>query len=258
MTEIELKAHVADPEATERAIRGFAAFTRETVKSDVYWKRADHLARTTTLDRHAVTAAIAAILSFAFALAAAISVIAGASKETAIAICLAGFAFASLFSLVRRGRKHPEAVQGPEAGHSPQAGHSLKIRIREESGKTVVTYKRKEMSGDIEVNDEREFEISDRSDFEALVSDLGFAPFIRKEKNTKTFSYSANDGTKIGIELSLVAGLGWFVELEILAEDPDASETDRAREALRSTLSRCGVPESAIERRYYTDMLSLA
>ncbi len=53
-----------------------------------------------------------------------------------------------------------------------------------------------------------------------------------------------------------MARLGWFVELEILAENPDEEYVARAESALRETLARCGVPESAIERRFYTEMLS--
>jgi adenylate cyclase class 2 len=128
--------------------------------------------------------------------------------------------------------------------------------VRAEAGETVVTYKRKELQGDIEVNDEREFSIGNRAAFESLITDLGFKPFITKEKQTKTFSYAAEGVTSVGIELSLVTGLGWFVELEILADDPDEAETARARAVLRETLAKCGIDPSAIESRYYTDMLA--
>ncbi len=178
MTEIEIKARVADPVATEAAIRAFARFERETVKLDEYW-----------------------------------------------------------------------GLEGP-------ADSFTKVRIREEDGVSTVTYKRKETRGDIEVNDEREFTVSDRSALECLLEDLGFAVYVKKEKRTKTFSCRAGNGTPVAIELSLVARLGWFVELEILAENPDEEYVARAESALRETLARCGVPESAIERRFYTEMLS--
>ena len=269
MTEIELKAHVADPELTERTIRGFAVFVRETIKSDVYWKR--ETATPEGLGTGMVFAAIGAGGSFLFALAATIAIIAGARKETAIVLCLGGCALVSAITvfgiLSRRAAKRsgPQDSAGPAPSSGTPIDHAMplpagtratRLRVRAEAGETVVTYKRKELQGDIEVNDEREFSIGDRAAFETLITDLGFKPFIKKEKKTKTFSYSAVGGTSVGIELSLVEGLGWFVELEILADNPDEAETARARDILRETLTKCDVDPSAIESRYYTDMLA--
>lgn len=39
MTEIEIKAHVKDPNFTESKIRSFAQFIKKVTKSDVYWKQ---------------------------------------------------------------------------------------------------------------------------------------------------------------------------------------------------------------------------
>jgi predicted adenylyl cyclase CyaB len=255
MTEIELKAHVVDPEATERTIRTFAKPIRETVKSDVYWKRESGYA--TEPSRTTSIAAFGALLSFLFALAAAVALIAGAPKEAAISICLCGLMIVTALSFFF-GRIMPhtkKSGKSQSAGKIPEA-KATRLRVRAEAGSTVVTYKRKEMQGDIEVNDEREFTIDDRSAFESLIQDLGFSPFIKKEKTTKSFSYRADDGTEAGIELSLIAGLGWFVEIEILADEPDEDETARAEAILRETLSKCGIKADAIESRYYTDMLA--
>lgn len=194
MTEIEIKAHVTDPVATEKTIRSFASFAGETIKSDVYWRR---------------------------------------SSDTA----MPGHA-------------------GSHDAQTEEVTRPVKVRIRDENGAVVVTYKRKELQNDIEINDEREFSIDDRAAFEALITDLGFTPYISKEKKTKTFALRTTDKIAVTIELSLVAELGWFVELEILADNPDENETTRARTTLRETLAKCGVPESAIESRYYTDMLA--
>lgn len=204
MTEIEIKAHVADPAVTEKTIREFAAFTGRVFKSDTYWKKNGSGAAGDDI------------------------------AETATA-----------------GRADGQAAKPP-----------VKVRIREErdpelgEGTTVVTYKRKELQGDIEVNDEREFTIDDRAAFETLIGDLGFVPYVRKEKDTKSFSWRPEGGHEVTIELSLVAGLGWFVELEILADNPSSEETSRAQGLLREALKRCDIQESAIERRYYTDMLA--
>ena len=212
MTEIEIKAHVAAPDETEKNIRAFADFEGRVFKSDAYWKKNGG----------------------------------GTASSADDDIAEAGTA----------GRADGQAAPLP----------TVKVRIREEravdggqqagTGTTVVTYKRKELQGDIEVNDEREFTIDDRGAFEILIGDLGFVPYIQKEKDTKSFSYRAPDGFDVTIELSLVAGLGSFVELEILADNPSPEETSRAQCVLRETLLRCGISESAIERRYYTDMLA--
>ena len=207
------------------------------------------------LDAHTIAAAIASVMTFAFALSAAVSVVAGADKRIAIGICLGGFAFTTVFSwALKRGIDRRRIARGSAAGDA--SARPVKVRIRDEDGTIKVTYKRKELQHDIEINDEREFSIDDRSAFEALIADLGFNPYISKIKNTKTFAWQAPDKTRVSIELSLVAGLGWFVELEILADDPDEDETSRARSTLRETLAKCGISESAIESRYYTDMLA--
>jgi adenylate cyclase class 2 len=260
MTEIELKAHVADPAETERIIRTFADFRKETEKSDAYWKRPgmDDPENTAgeakpvspAYEKLPVFAAISIAFTFLAALAAAIAVTAGAGKTAVIAICLGAASVdlvAGIVTLGKRGRKKTAA---------PKNARPVKVRIRNEDGETVVTYKRKEVQGGIEVNDEREFTIDDAAAFEALLVDLDFAPFIEKHKTTKSFYLKEDDGTELTIELSLVRDLGWFVEIEILANSPDAAETERARATLMRTLGRCGIPESAIEGRYYTEMLA--
>jgi len=180
MTEIEIKARVADAEATERRVRAFARFEGETQKLDAYWKLAN----------------------------------------------------------------------------PRDSGEFIKVRIRDEGGKATVTYKRKETRGDLEVNDEREFAVSDRPAFESLIADLGFEPYIEKRKDTRLFSVETDSGFAVSIELSLVERLGWFLELEILTDDPDEQTIARAEAALRETLARSGVGDDAIERRFYTEMLS--
>jgi predicted adenylyl cyclase CyaB len=260
MTEIEIKAHVADPEKTEKSIASFARFQKHTKKSDVYWTRTEE--RDPQEKLNAGFAAAMAAFTFIAALAAAVCVIAGADRSIVILICLGAGMLVAATSVVsfRSARKASRAVPG----ENPAAAHRVKIRIREErdaetgDGGTVVTYKRKEIRGDIEVNDEKEFSLEGREDFEALIADLGFSPEIRKEKDTKSFSWTAPDGHAMTIELSLVAALGWFVELEILADEPDEGETARARTELLKALALAGIPDSAVETRYYTDMLAEA
>jgi adenylate cyclase class 2 len=107
------------------------------------------------------------------------------------------------------------------------------------------------MRDGIEVNDEREFEVSDAEVFGELLSRLGLSVWIRKRKIGE--AWTANGVT---IELSEIEGLGFFAELEILADVDDAATIAEARKRLLATLERIGIDQSKIEPRYYTEMLA--
>jgi adenylate cyclase class 2 len=158
----------------------------------------------------------------------------------------------------------------PIAGtHTSLPTSGVRIRVEmlsllagEEGVKTtLVTYKTKELRNDIEVNNEREFTVSDTAIFEELLSALGLAPGVRKHKHGWAWMYNESAGgilTNITVELAFVEQLGYFVELEILARD-DAPETvacSRAR--LLALLERLGIDKTRIETRYYTEMLKEA
>lgn len=277
MTEIELKAHVDEPDRVERAIAAFAAFSGETVKRDTYYRlpRAgaspggalpESTLPESTLPDGTFLAAVASAITFLAAIGAAACVIFGASKSTVIAICLFATAFVGATSLIglRRGKAVTGASGGAgangRAGANGSAGagrgNPIKVRIREEAGATTVTYKRKEVRGSVEINDEKEFTIDDRAAFEAFVGDVGFESDSVKEKRTKGWVCKTDEGFDAKIELSLVGALGWFVEIEILLERPEAADTDRATGELRKLLAKCGVGEREIETRYYTEMLA--
>lgn len=250
MKEIELKAHVADPVAVEQAVRSFAEYCGESIKRDIYWKNPDIQAvkaGNATIGGsapHIKTALILGASVAALALAAAVLAAVGASRE---AVALIG----CIAALVASGATIASALPGEKQGMP------FKIRLREENGTLIVTYKHKELRDSIEINDETEFAVSDRFAFEALITDLGFTPGDRKEKRTKSFAHS-RDGFEVHLELSEVEGLGWFLELEILSDSAGSEIIEQAGKTLRNILARCGVPESAIETRYYTELLSLA
>ena len=124
------------------------------------------------------------------------------------------------------------------------------VRIRREASSAVVNFKRKEVRDGIEVNDEREFRVSDGDAMGELLSRLGLGVWIRKRKSGTAWEW---DG--MAIELARIEGLGWFAELEILAETDDADTVAAARKRLREGLGRCGIPECRVETRYYTEML---
>ena len=111
-----------------------------------------------------------------------------------------------------------------------------------------VCYKNKEVRNGIEVNDEREFDITNQAIFEDFLKNLGFEVDIYKTKQGWAWDY---DG--ITVELSMVSGLGWFIELEILSENRDNFQS--VQNSLITTLESIGIKKSSIEGRYYTEML---
>lgn len=132
------------------------------------------------------------------------------------------------------------------------------VRIRRLSGsvagerpRALVTFKRKEVREGVEINDEEEFEVSDVDTFAALLTRLGLSPWIRKRKVGEAWNLGG-----ITAELSLLVGLGTFVELELLSEEADPGTIARSRTRLMEALSTLGVPEERIETRYYTELLT--
>lgn len=121
---------------------------------------------------------------------------------------------------------------------------------------TFATYKIKQVKDGIEINDEREFEIRSSSgpgeaEFEELLRRLRLKPGINKRK--KGWSFLWED---ITAELTEVEGLGWFIELELLADNNREDTVALGREKLLNFLDKIGVERTAIESRFYSEMLS--
>lgn len=129
-------------------------------------------------------------------------------------------------------------------------GSGVRIRRTSDGPGAVVNFKRKEVRDGMEINDEREFDISDTGAFAELLSRLGLEPWMRKRKIGEAWNVEG-----ITAELSLVVGLGTFVELEILTEDDAAATVAEARKRLFALLDDLGVPRNKVEGRYYTEML---
>jgi predicted adenylyl cyclase CyaB len=118
----------------------------------------------------------------------------------------------------------------------------------------LVTYKDKEISGGIEVNDEKEFFISDAAPFEELLGRIGLHKAIQKEKRGWAWTITL-PGPPVLAELSLVEPLGWFLELEILALDNLGQTVEDSRKQLLSLLEKLEIPVGQIEPRPYMEML---
>ena len=143
------------------------------------------------------------------------------------------------------------------------AENSLTVRIRTEYTETaakektcrhLVTYKQKHRickeNPALEVNDEKEFAISDRAEFERFLQKAGFEAVFEKHKKNMQWTKDS-----VFIELCTVAPLGDFLEMEILAETADENRIKEARLALEKLLKKYGIPLEQIEPMYYSELL---
>jgi adenylate cyclase class 2 len=162
------------------------------------------------------------------------------------------------FFAEKSDNKEPGGGKSPAPGLPPPG-----LRVRREtktpgeggnSTHTLVTYKIRDLQEGVEINDEREFEVSDAGVFEELLRRLGLAPGIRKHKRGRAWLCGTGTGT-VRAELSEVRGLGWYLELEVLAAPGDEQALAEARAGLFSLLEALGVPREQIETRPYTEML---
>lgn len=119
--------------------------------------------------------------------------------------------------------------------------------------RSLLTYKRKETRGGLEVNDELECEVGDGAVLSSLLSDAGFRVATRKRKAVTAWRVGG-----ITAELCDVPPLGLFLELEILAEDGSEATVAEARGRLSALLGSCGLSEADVEPRYYSELLSEA
>ena len=127
-------------------------------------------------------------------------------------------------------------------------------------GSILVTYKKKEIYDGIEVNDECEFTVSDAAPFEELLVHLGLSQAHHKEKRGWAWLVTepaAAEQPPILAELSLVEGLGWFLEIEIQADNDNRQTVEESRRRLLALLETLEIPAKQIESRPYTLMLKV-
>ena len=150
------------------------------------------------------------------------------------------------------------------------------IRIRHEyradKETVLVTHKQKAYIGTIETNRELEFELTAASVpvFTEILESLGMICTAEKQKETKVFvprpdmfpAGILEDTRSVSAELSLVHPIGYFLEIEVLYTD-EGSDTAASERHIRNAqiifdtlLVALEVPQSAIEIRPYTDLIS--
>jgi len=93
------------------------------------------------------------------------------------------------------------------------------VRVRTGEGEGArISAKRRAFIGSTEVNEEVEIAASPAGAVAWLFeSYLGVSPFVVKRKETRLWIAG-----ELHAELSLVEGLGWFLEVELLRDPPDA------------------------------------
>lgn len=121
-----------------------------------------------------------------------------------------------------------------------------------------VTYKKKQtkqMQGcytGTEINTELEAKIEKPEPLRQYLLDSGHTLYLTKEKTGEFWACDTDCG-KAHLELLEVGSLGWFIEIEIVQQQN--TNEKKAKEVLFSLLKKCGIQETAIETKYYSQML---
>lgn len=143
--------------------------------------------------------------------------------------------------------------------HLDNNGHAVTVRFRRERSKGVVTniftYKKKEVQNNTEVNDERECTLSEASPILEALLDAGFVHSLHKHKSGALYTFETPLGVA-NIDLCLVETLGYFIEIEILSDKNDDETVAATQKQLHTILSLCKISKSAIECRYYKELLN--
>ena len=123
------------------------------------------------------------------------------------------------------------------------------LRIREEDGRAVLTFKVRRRERGIETNEESEIPIGRAAPWDRMLRKNGFPLRARKRKRCQAFQ----DG-KFRIELNTVTGLGHFLEIECLVKGE--SEVAGARARLVALFRKLGFGPGDFERKLYLELLA--
>lgn len=154
----------------------------------------------------------------------------------------------SRYEFIRTYQKSDLYLVGEPTGSGPPP----QMRIREDDGEWMVTFKDKTRHQGMEVNQEEEYPLKDPQVVERVARRLGWQEYIRKTKHGRQY----RDGRAL-YEVSLVEPLGWFLEIEILLEDDEATE-ESIRETegeIRQRFRALKIDDDRVESRYFTEMI---
>jgi len=93
------------------------------------------------------------------------------------------------------------------------------FRIRNDGDSYVINFKkwlRQYWTKEIVIKEEYEFETKSPDKFLFLMKDLGFRQWLKKFKISESYIYEKNK--KVNIEINKVRHLGYFIEIEYIAE----------------------------------------
>lgn len=132
-------------------------------------------------------------------------------------------------------------------------GGSFRVRIRQEPGKVLVTFKEKSYQEGLEVNKEVEFGVSDGASFRQLLEKMSAKLHYRKRKMGTLWKL----GERITAELVNVEDLGDFLEVETIFEDGSDLDLREIRSLLLDVVTRCGLSDHDLEPRPYSQLLGV-
>ena len=146
----------------------------------------------------------------------------------------------------------------------------ISVRIRKEQEKQeqntfekiYLTYKQKELKDTtdgtkIEVNNEKECELSNTETITSILLDTGFSEYLTKSKTVEKFTYQTPYGIAT-IEICTIPPIGDFIEIEILNNENAKSNVEQIKEEILSILNKCNIPQSQIENKFYSQLLKEA
>ena len=198
-------------------------------------------------------------------------------------------------SIKIRIRRETRTGSSADTGSNSAAASNNNARSTTTTGSSatavtwLVTYKRKETRTDektgtiIEVNDEKECQVSSPEPLVAFLLDTGYFVDLKKHKEVQDWTLPLPATLLTGnalaekngcapkadallaatFELCAVPPLGDFLEIEVLAPLANTPETKaddekivaRIHHELELLLEKAGIPSSKIENRYYSEML---
>lgn len=127
------------------------------------------------------------------------------------------------------------------------------FRIRDDGNSYVINFKRwlrKYWTNAIVIKEEFEFETKHPDKFLALMTDLGFKQWLKKFKISESYTYKKNK--KVNIEINNVRHLGYFIEIEYIAEK---RELKKAIHLVENILRELDIEPKDVHNKGYTKML---
>jgi len=125
------------------------------------------------------------------------------------------------------------------------------IRIRKNETSYSFDLKSRETRQGIEANLELEWRLKDPAAWRKVLSKLEIKPRVRKNKKTKLFTFKG-----FHIELNVVRGLGFYLEIEKIVND--RGEVAQAKSELIKIFKELGYTKKQFEPKRYLELLGHA